>query len=239
VQPDVRLAHGIEQSRDRRCRRQDHAPRLDVPGEVRPQLVVQVRYEHGGRRTLPHGRQPGHGLLVGRDRVAGALHAEHELDAECRIGRVPEDDAERLLEDTVRFGVAGRRGDQWSDDALEARRHLGGLGRRPQIHPGGGDLPLVEQRPARLAACGERPLVEGIAVRRGHVPGGTHRWQADREPGLDDPHVEQAVPPPPGGERRGEFVEHGSGAGGRDGALELVEACATAHRPASIRRTAS
>ena len=169
------LAEQVEQRDDGGhgsvCGRDCRAALREIGGQCRGHLAIQMMHEHAGGRCLPPRGQPGDRLLVGGDRVAGALRADHEVDAERRIEPLPEGHVHDLLEsgrgllvvEVLEVSLRSR------DAVGQSGQLLGDLGRcgsGPQIHPGGSNLARCEQRPAHLAAGGERPFVELVAISR-------------------------------------------------------------------------
>ena len=119
-----------------------------------------------------------------------------------------------------RWGIARRGG---VVDPPGKRRHppphLLRFDRRAEIHPAGRHLPLLDERPAHLAAGLERLRLEGRLLLRGDRPRVAGQWQAEGDPCLHEPGVEEGVPALPGGKRRGQLGEHPLQAarGGRGG----------------------
>ena len=240
MEADLTTSEGVEERRDRRHAGRGDPSTLEVVDKIACHLTVKVGDEHPRRRPLPPRRQPGNRLLVGRDRIARALRREHDLDPDCRVGRIPEDNAEDLLQHAIRFLAIVRRCQQRPGQRRKSSRHLGRLDRRPQVHPASRHLPAVEQRPAGLSAGGERAGVEGIAAIRRYVARHAHGRQPHGDPRLDDPRIEEGVPALPLSERRSERVEHGVDARRFAGVDEVVEAAGiSGHRVTSRWRIVS
>ena len=218
VQPAGRLEdageRGVGAGLDR------NAPAVEIVDERGEHLAVEMGDEEIGRGALPRRREPRDRLLVGSDRVAGAVAGEEQLQAEGRIGPLPERHMDDLLDRLVgwlgnrgivggRWGIARRGGVL---DPLGKRRHspphLLGVNRRAEIHPAGRHLPLLDERPAHLAAGLERLRLEGRLFLRGDRPRVASQRQAERGSGLHEPGVEEGVPALPGSKRGGEIGEH-------------------------------
>ena len=125
-----------------------------IVGQIRPDLAVEMIHQQPRCRLLPPGGQPGDGLFVGGDRIAGAVAGQEQRKPKRRIDSLPERDMDDLLRGLLGGSIGGphflRR--QAGHQARETFGHLGRCHGSPQIHPARRHLPLLDQWPAHLPA---------------------------------------------------------------------------------------
>ena len=158
------------------------ATTVEIVDERGKHLAVEMGDEEIGRGSLPRRREPRDRLLVGGDRVAGAVAGQEQLQAESRIDSLPKCHMDDLLDRLVGpFGIrsvdGGRRRLACRGGAIELigerchpPSHLLRLDCRAEIHPASRHLPLVDERPAHFAAGFERFGFEGRLLLRGDRP---------------------------------------------------------------------
>ena len=154
------------------------------------------------------GRQPRDGLLVGRDRVAGALRAEHESRCRARDRRPP----------TGRRRGSPAAGRDASSSSAGVPSALGDgraaappprPARRPRADTSTPAATCPSSRsgqPTSRQAASERSSSR-VAGGWRHVARSARQRQSEGGAGLHEPQVEEGVPAAPLGERRGQRVE--------------------------------
>lgn len=166
---------------------QHRHPLFDVPPDRVLQVLVQAAHHHL-RAVLPLlGRHVLQGLFQRGDRAAGAVTPQHHLHSLDRIDALEDGDVEEFFGFLVRLDV-----DRQAVDGLgDFLRFADDL----QVHPGGGDVVLLEEQGSHFAGrfdvglFDQLPLVIGDVLQRG----GTVDRQAEFELPAEQPGVEQLV----------------------------------------------